>query len=95
MRTGRVAATVVVVIGVGRQAGCFETRRRALGRPPARSGDSGHRRHRTAQDVPVFVQGLGTVQAINTVNVKSRVDGQIMQAFFTQGQEVQRTTSCS
>ncbi len=43
-----------------------------------------------AQDVPIYLQGIGTVQAINTVNVKSRVDGQIMQAFFTQGQEVQQ-----
>lgn len=43
-----------------------------------------------AQDVPVFDTGLGTVQAINTVNVKTRVDGQILQAFFTQGQEVQQ-----
>ena len=43
-----------------------------------------------AQDVPIYVQGIGTVQAINTVNVKSRVDGEIMQTFFTPGQEVQR-----
>ena len=40
-------------------------------------------------DVPVYLQGLGTVQAFNAVTVKSRVDGQIMQAFFTEGQEVQ------
>ncbi len=44
----------------------------------------------TARDMPIFDQGLGTVQAINTVNVKSRVDGQIMQVFFTQGQEVKQ-----
>jgi multidrug efflux system membrane fusion protein len=42
-----------------------------------------------AADVPVYLQGLGTVQAYNSVTVKSRVDGQIMQAFFTEGQEVQ------
>jgi multidrug efflux system membrane fusion protein len=40
-------------------------------------------------DVPVYLQGLGTVQAFNAVTVKSRVDGQIIQAFFTEGQEVQ------
>jgi multidrug efflux system membrane fusion protein len=43
-----------------------------------------------AQDVPVFETGLGTVQTINTVNVKTRVDGQILQAFFIQGQEVKQ-----
>ena len=39
----------------------------------------------TARDVPIFDQSLGTVQAINTVNVKSRVDGQIMQVFSPRG----------
>ncbi len=42
------------------------------------------------RDVPVYAQGLGTVETINTVSVKSRVDGQIMRVFFTQGQEVEQ-----
>src|SRR5579875_465213 len=42
----------------------------------------------TAQNVPIYAQGIGTVQTLNTVNVKSRVDGQVMQVFFTEGQEV-------
>jgi multidrug efflux system membrane fusion protein len=41
-----------------------------------------------ARNVPAYVEGLGTVLAINTVNVKTRVDGPIMRAFFTQGQDV-------
>ncbi len=41
-----------------------------------------------AQDVPVYVRGLGTVQAYNTVTIKSRVDGQIMDVLFEEGQEV-------
>ncbi len=40
------------------------------------------------QDLPVYVQGLGTVQAFNTVNVRSRVDGQITEVFFKEGQQV-------
>jgi len=43
-----------------------------------------------AENVPVYVQGIGTVQAINTVNVKSRVDGAIVAALFKQGQEVKQ-----
>jgi membrane fusion protein, multidrug efflux system len=31
-----------------------------------------------ARDVPVFVRGLGNVQAFKTVAVKTRVDGQIV-----------------
>ncbi len=39
-------------------------------------------------DVPIFLSGLGTVQALNSVLVKSRVDGQIKKINFTEGQDV-------
>jgi multidrug efflux system membrane fusion protein len=39
-------------------------------------------------DVPVYLRGIGTVQAYNTVAVKSRVDGQIVKVDFKEGQEV-------
>ncbi len=42
----------------------------------------------TQLDMPILINALGTVQPIETVNVQSRVNGQIMQAFFTQGQVV-------
>lgn len=41
-----------------------------------------------AEDVPVFLNGIGTVQANNMVTIKSRVDGQIVAVNFTEGQEV-------
>src|SRR5579864_7198932 len=41
-----------------------------------------------ARDMPTYVRGIGSVQAYNTVTVKSRVDGQIMKVSFTEGQEV-------
>ena len=40
------------------------------------------------QDVPIVLSGLGTVQAFNSVLVKSRVDGQIIRINFTEGQNV-------
>ncbi len=40
------------------------------------------------KNVPVYVEGLGTVQAFNMVSVKTRVDGQITKVFFKEGQEV-------
>ncbi len=43
-----------------------------------------------AQDVPLYTEGLGTVQAFNLVTVKTRVDGQITQVFFKEGQEVKK-----
>ena len=41
-----------------------------------------------AADVPVFLQGIGTVQAYNSVAIKTRVDGQIVNVLFKEGQEV-------
>jgi len=40
------------------------------------------------QDVPVYLEGLGSVTAFNTANIKSRVDGQIMKVNFREGQTV-------
>lgn len=39
-------------------------------------------------DVPVYLSGLGTVQAFNSVLIKSQVDGQILKMDFAEGQEV-------
>jgi multidrug efflux system membrane fusion protein len=39
-------------------------------------------------DVPVYLTGLGTVQALNTVTVKSRVDGQLQTVSYQEGQHV-------
>ena len=39
-------------------------------------------------DVPILLTGLGTVQALNSVLIKSRVDGQIKKINFSEGQDV-------
>ncbi len=40
------------------------------------------------RDMPIFLDGLGTVQAFNTVTVKVRVDGELKKIAFTEGQDV-------
>ncbi len=42
---------------------------------------------RTA-DVPVYLDGVGTAKALNTVLVKPQVDGKLISISFTEGQEV-------
>lgn len=42
------------------------------------------------RDLPVYLTGLGSVTAFNTVAVKSRVDGQLVQVAFREGQEVRK-----
>ena len=40
------------------------------------------------KDVPIYLDGLGTVQAFNTVTVHVQVDGQLQKIAFVEGQDV-------
>lgn len=40
------------------------------------------------KDMPIYLDGIGTVQAFNTVTVNPRVDGEVKQVAFTEGQDV-------
>lgn len=55
--------------------------------PPAIAVDTAAVAH---SDVPIYLDGLGTVQAFYTVTVTARVDGEIQKIGFTEGQKVHR-----
>ena len=38
--------------------------------------------------MPVYLDGVGTAKALNTVTVRSQVDGKLINISFTEGQEV-------
>jgi multidrug efflux system membrane fusion protein len=42
------------------------------------------------QDVPIYLTGLGTVQALFTVAIHSQVDGKLQEVFFKEGQRVKK-----
>ena len=44
----------------------------------------------THADVPIYLTGLGTVQAFYTVTVTARVDGELQKIAFTEGQTVHK-----
>ena len=39
-------------------------------------------------DVPVYLDGVGTIKALNTVTVRSQVDGKLLSVNYTEGQDV-------
>jgi multidrug efflux system membrane fusion protein len=42
------------------------------------------------RDVPIWLSGIGSVQALNAVTVKVRVDGQLERVAFAEGQDVHK-----
>src|SRR5438309_1138818 len=42
------------------------------------------------QDMPVYLDGVGAVRALNTVTVRAQVDGKLMSVNFTEGQDVKK-----
>ncbi len=42
------------------------------------------------QDVPIYLTGLGTVQALFTVGIHAQVDGKLQDVFFKEGQRVKK-----
>jgi multidrug efflux system membrane fusion protein len=95
MRKGAVAAFVLLAISVAAAwPWLFEpfapTAPAVAAEPPASAGPGVPVTAGTVAvaDVPVFLNAIGAVQAFNMVTIKSRVDGQIMQVAFTEGQTV-------
>lgn len=78
-------ATVAVVIVLVLLAWWQWPRHPASAPAPAVPVDGGHA---VTVDFPIRVTAVGTVQALNTVDVKVRVDGQLQRVAFTEGQDV-------
>src|SRR6516225_11468928 len=77
-----------VLAGCGHQGnGGSSKSARAGGPPPAVPVGVATVRQR---DFPVYLTGLGSVQAFNTVSLKTRIDGQITQVNFQEGQDVKQ-----
>ena len=55
--------------------------------PPAIAVDTAAVTH---ADVPIYLSGLGTVQAFYTVTVTARVDGELQKVGFIEGQTVHK-----
>lgn len=93
------AAAVVALVGVGGPSSAQQTPAAAstpsVTAAPASATPSGPIIPVTItkvvrQDVPIWLRGLGTVQPFQSVQVRSRVDGTLIEVPVTEGQEVRK-----
>lgn len=80
------AALVVIMAIVAWRFETTKSARSATAVPP--SGIPVTAGTAVARNVPVYVHSLGTVQAYDSVTVRTRVDGQVTKVLFKEGQEV-------
>src|ERR1700738_5036815 len=85
-------STTILVVAAGGLAWyvVHETAKSTSGQPPSAIASAVPVTAGLAEtkNIPVYLTGLGTVQAFNTVVVKVRVDGQLDKVAFTEGQDV-------
>src|SRR6266404_3870295 len=90
-RTVSIAITVLILGGLGYIAWTSLQQRQAANRN-ARSDLPAPVLAATPriQDVPVYLDGVGSVRSLNTVLVRSQVDGKLIAVNFTEGQDVKK-----
>lgn len=86
---GLAAACLLAVAGYALLAKSGEEPSRAGQTPPAARSMPVLAAAAHIGDIGLYLNGLGSVVPLNTVNVKSRVDGQLMKVLFQEGQIVQ------
>ncbi len=99
-RSFPVAGVVMIALAVGAVgAGLWLAHRRALENADAAAAAASAIANRTVpvvtaqvtkRDVPMWLEGLGTVAAFYTVTVKPQVDGRIDRVLFAEGQPVKK-----
>src|SRR5207245_9599912 len=83
---------LLLAVLLGGAFGGYKLRDRSQAQAAARQGQSAAPGVPVAmapvekRDVPVYLQGLGSVTAFNTVTVRTRIDGQLLQVDFREGQ---------
>jgi multidrug efflux system membrane fusion protein len=83
-----VGAALAVIACVAAWSGITISRTSAAAAPAAVSAVPVTVDTATTKDVPVYLPGLGTAQAFNTVTIRTQVDGQLQKIAFREGQEV-------
>ncbi|MGD0023236.1 MAG: efflux RND transporter periplasmic adaptor subunit [Xanthobacteraceae bacterium] len=78
------AAAIVAAVAVSRQAKSRTAQAAAPPSVPVTVIEAAQ------QDVPIYYDALGTVQAFNTVAIRAQINGQLVSINFRQGQDVRK-----
>lgn len=88
----RSVPVLLACVGAALAAGCHRSGAETAGGSGGRSGAGAPvpvvAGAAEARDVPIYLDGIGTVQAFNTVTVHSQVEGVLQTVAFREGQEV-------
>jgi len=84
----RAAPAIVIAgcIGLLVTAGCTKKAEKPKGRPPALVVTAAA----TQQDVPVRLGAIGTMEASESVTIRTQISGELVKVAFREGQEVQK-----
>src|SRR4051794_24293281 len=89
-----IALLVIAALGIGIWAFWFRGKSAPAGTEQATGRGAGGREVPVVAiaakqgDLPIYLNGLGTVTPFNLVTLRSRVEGQIMKIAFNEGQDV-------
>lgn len=89
---------LIIIVACAGGVGWYAISKRAAAnsqnvQPPANGADKGVPVVAVVaaqRDVPIYLDGLGTVQAYQTVTIRTQVDGQIVKIAFKEGQDVHK-----
>jgi multidrug efflux system membrane fusion protein len=84
------AVTLLVLGGLGYFAWTFQQQKQAAGRVRPDLAVPVLAAIPRIQDVPVYLDGVGAVRALNNVTVRPQVDGKLIAVNFTEGQDVKK-----
>ncbi|HUC19003.1 MAG TPA: efflux RND transporter periplasmic adaptor subunit [Acetobacteraceae bacterium] len=99
-RKFRLPLLVLVIVAAGVGSWLLQTHRSVHASTPSQAADAVAADAQPAvpvtatkaelQDVPVYLRGLGTVQAFNIVRIRAQVNGTLIAVPVTEGQEIQK-----
>jgi membrane fusion protein, multidrug efflux system len=89
-RVGAIAAGLIILAGGAALYFYFAKAPPAVVRAGGRSGVPVSVAVASRQDVPIYLTGIGTVQAYFTIEIHAKVDGELQEVLFTEGRHVHK-----